>query len=175
LLTVHGLPIRWAYIGLEAGVMYSYPGKGTYPDDYDPRVRPWYKLGYKPANKNAVSWGNPYLDLQGQGLVLPCATSLYGKSDKFYGVLGMDVTFSDIIQDNLTREGSVGVIESFLLDNQGRIVVQSSQTNIGRGGNSSNPVLDLKPFPVPAVMEAVKQGQSGLMETENLGSLCFIR
>ena len=166
LLTVHGLPIRWAYIGLEAGVMYSYPGKGTYPDDYDPRVRPWYKLGYKPANKNAVSWGNPYLDLQGQGLVLPCATSLYGKSDKFYGVLGMDVTFSDIIQDNLTREGSVGVIESFLLDNQGRIVVQSSQTNIGRGGNSSNPVLDLKPFPVPAVMEAVKQGQSGLMETE---------
>ena len=166
LLTVHGLPIRWAYIGLEAGVMYSYPGKGTYPDDYDPRVRPWYKLGYKPANKNAVSWGNPYLDLQGQELVLPCATSLYGKSDKFYGVLGMDVTFSDIIQDNLTREGSVGVIESFLLDNQGRIVVQSSQTNIGRGGNSSNPVLDLKPFPVPAVMEAVKQGQSGLMETE---------
>ncbi len=162
LLTIHGLPIRWAYIGLEAGVMYSYPGKGTYPDDYDPRVRPWYKLG---AHKNAVYWGNPYVDLQGQGLVLPCATSLYGKDNQFYGVLGMDVTFSDIIQDNLTRKGSVGVIESFLLDNQARIIVRSSQTNL-RGGDTSNPALDLAPFSVPMVADAVRRGESGLREAD---------
>ncbi len=170
LLTVHGLPIRWAYIGLEAGVMYSYPGKGTYSDDYDPRVRPWYKLGYKPAHKNAVSWGNPYLDLQGQGRVLPCATSLYGKDkygkDKFYGVLGMDVTFSDIIQDYLTtRKGAVGVTESFLLDNQGRIVVRSSQTKVVED-DKNNSTLKLPPFPVSEVTDAVKRGESGIMEAE---------
>jgi len=163
LLTVHGLPIRWAYIGLEAGVMYSYPGKGTYSDDYDPRVRPWYELG---KHKKAVFWGNPYLDLQGQGRVLPCATSLYGKDNKFYGVLGMDVTFSDIIQDYLTtRKGAVGVIESFLLDNQGRIVVRSSQTKVVED-DKNNSTLKLPPFPIQIVTEAVKREESGLMETE---------
>jgi len=163
LLTVHGLPIRWAYIGLEAGVMYSYPGKGTYSDDYDPRVRPWYELG---KHKKSVFWGNPYLDLQGQGRVLPCATSLYGKDNKFYGVMGMDVTFSDIIQDYLTtRKGAVGVIESFLLDNQGRIVVRSSQTKVLED-DKNNSTLKLPPFPIQIVTEAVKREVSGLMETE---------
>ncbi len=163
LLTVHGLPIRWAYIGLEAGVMYSYPGKGTYSDDYDPRVRPWYELG---KHKKSVFWGNPYLDLQGQGRVLPCATSLYGKDNKFYGVMGMDVTFSDIIQDYLTtRKGAVGVIESFLLDNQGRIVVRSSQTKVLED-DKNNSTLKLPPFPIQIVTEAVKREESGLMETE---------
>lgn len=164
LLTVHGLPIRWAYIGLETGgVMYSYPGKGTYPDEYDPRVRPWYKLG---AHKNAVYWGNPYVDLQGQGLVLPCATSLYGKDNQFYGVLGMDVTFSDIIQGNLTRDHAVGVIESFLLDDNGRIVVRSSQINIRGVENKKDPELKLDPFPVQIVRETVNRGESGLREAE---------
>ncbi len=163
MLTVHGLPIRWAYIGLEAGVIYSYPGKATYPDDYDPRVCPWYKLG---AHKNSASWGNPYVDLQGQGRVLPCAISLYGKDNKFYGVLGMDITFSDIIQDYLTtRAGAVGVTESFLLDNQGRIVVRSSQTKVVED-DKNNSTLKLPPFPVSEVTDAVKRGESGIMEAE---------
>ncbi|MEZ4527794.1 MAG: protein kinase, partial [Desulfobacterales bacterium] len=99
LLTIHGLPVSWAYIGLEAGVMYSYPGKATYKDDYDPRQRPWYSLG---ARKNAVYWGNPYIDINGLGMVLPCATSLYDKDGNFYGVAGLDVTYGNIIQDSLT-------------------------------------------------------------------------
>jgi len=161
LMTVHGVPIRWAFIGLEAGVMYSYPGKGTYSDAYDPRVRPWYELG---AHKNAVYWGNPYLDVQGQGLVLPCATSLYDKNKKFYGVLGMDVTFSDIIQDNLRRPGSVGVIESYLLDDKGRIVVRSSQMDSKVDTKVTNARLELKPFPVTDVVKAIGKGESGLTE-----------
>ncbi len=167
LLTVHGVPIRWAFIGLEAGVMYSYPGKGTYSPEYDPRKRPWYELG---KGRQDVRWGNPYLDIQGLGLVLPCATSLYDSENRFYGVLGMDVTFSDIIQDHLNRPGSVGVVESFLLDNQGRIVVRSGQSEREMTGESSGSALALKPFPVPEVVAAVLQNASGLLETDQGGN-----
>jgi serine/threonine-protein kinase len=165
LLTVHGLPIRWAFIGLEAGVMYSYPGKGSYGPEYDPRERPWYKLG---ANKQGVHWGNPYADIQGLGLVLPCATSLYDKDHQFYGVLGMDITFSDIIQDNLTREGSVGVIESFLLDEKARIVVRSRMEE-DVPDESAGPALKLNPYHFQEVADAILQGESGLREVEKDG------
>lgn len=166
LLTVHGLPIRWAFIGLEIGVMYSYPGKGTYPADYDPRKRPWYELG---ARGREVRWGNPYFDIQGLGLVLPCATSLYDRENKFYGVLGMDVTFSDIIQDNLTRPGAVGVIESFLLDQKARIVVRSEQLGKDMKDRASGPGLELKPFGVKPVVESIYRNQSGLHEVKGNG------
>ena len=34
----------WIYASLESGVHMSYPGHGGYPEDYDPRTRPWYTL-----------------------------------------------------------------------------------------------------------------------------------
>ncbi len=161
LLTMHGLPIRWAFIGLDAGVMYSYPGKGTYPDDYDPRKRPWYDLG---RDRHDVRWGNPYFDIQGLGLVLPCATSLFDKDNVFYGVLGMDITFTDIIRDNLTRPGSTGVIESFLLDNTGRVVVRSSHLRSEMAQGAAGPGLELKLFPVEGVVKAILRKEGGLVE-----------
>lgn len=163
LLTIEGVPIRWAFIGLKAGVMFSYPGKGTYSDEYDPRKRPWYQLA---ANKEGVFWGNPYVDIQGLGLVLPCAVSLYGSDSTFYGVLGMDVTFSDIIHDNLTRPGSKGVLTSYLLDNEGRIVVHSEQ--LGMEVKDVNAALKLEAFPVEKVVEAIKRKEPGnLIEIRN--------
>lgn len=167
LLTVHGLPIRWAFIGLEEGVMYSYPGKGTYSDEYDPRVRPWYDLG---ARKQGVHWGNPYLDIQGLGLVLPCATSLYDKENQFYGVLGMDVTFSDIIEDYLTRDAP-GIIESFLLDDKGRIVVRSRKNRLDDTESAEKAGLKLESFPVDDVVKAIKENESGIREVAELDRL----
>ncbi|MEE4356237.1 MAG: protein kinase [Desulfococcaceae bacterium] len=161
LLTIHGLPISWAYLGLEAGVMYSYPGKATYGDDYDPRKRPWYSLG---ARKRAVYWGNPYIDINGLGMVLPCATSLYDKEGNFYGVAGMDVTYSNIIQDSLTRSGSVGVVESFLLDDQARIVVSSSQLGLAMETIPTDSALQLVQFPVAEVVAKIRRKESGFVE-----------
>ena len=166
LMTIHGLPISWAYIGLEAGVMYSYPGKGKYPKAYDPRVRPWYRLG---AHKNAVYWGNPYIDVQGLGMVLPCATSLYDDEGNFYGVVGMDVTYSNIIQDSLIRSGAIGVVESFLLDDKGRIVVSSKQLGIDVEKYSTDSALRLERFPVKGVVEKVQRKESGFLEVVREG------
>jgi serine/threonine-protein kinase len=164
LMTIHGLPVSWAYIGLEIGVMYSYPGKGSYSPEYDPRLRPWYELG---AQKNAVYWGNPYIDIQGLGRVLPCATSLYDPDGRFMGVVGMDVTYDTIIEENLTRRGAVGVVESFLLDDKGRIVVRSRQMELEPEPYAlSDSGLRLELFPVPEVVSRIRRSESGFVELD---------
>jgi eukaryotic-like serine/threonine-protein kinase len=165
LMTIHGLPVSWAFIGLEAGVMYSYPGKGSYAPDYDPRLRPWYALG---ARKSAVYWGNPYIDIQGLGRVLPCATSIYDADGNFVGVVGMDVTYDTIIEQSLTRRGAVGIVESYLLDDKGRIVVRSGRMDM-EPYSASDSGLRLELFPVPEVVSRVRRRESGFVETNRDG------
>ena len=164
LLTIHGLPICWAYIGLERGLMYSYPGK-SYKEDFDPRKRPWYKLG---ARKTAVYWEKPYIDKSGMGRVLACVTSLYNKDGQFYGVVGADVTLDNIIRENLTRPKAIGVVESFLLDNKGGIIVGSSQLGV-KVEVSPDSKLELKPFPIKEVVQEVVRNASGLVESHHSG------
>lgn len=170
LLTVHGLPISWVYIGLESGVMFSYPGKGSFPENYDPRTNQWYKLG---TRKNAVYWGVPYSDMQGVGRVLPCATSLYDKEGRFYGVAGMDVRLDNIIRDNLNRLKAVGIIESFLLDEKGRIIAGSNQLGV-KAETSADANVEIKTFPVKSVVNEIKRQTSGLVEGKCDGRSCLI-
>jgi predicted Zn finger-like uncharacterized protein len=162
LLATKGVPIRWVYLGTESGVMFAFPGKSTYTPEYDPRKRPWYGLG---ANQMGVKWGNPYNDSQGQGLCLPCAVSIYNDSGLLFGVMGMDITFSDIIRRYLTRSSELGKIEeSYLLDEKGEIVISSNNL-----ANNSLPLDDqgellLKKFPAKAVVDSVLRQESGLIE-----------
>lgn len=166
LLTFHGLPISWAYIGLKNGVMLSYPGKGSFPENYDPRTTPWYKLG---SDGKAVYWGTPYPD-ESVGRVLPCATSLYGKDGQFLGVAAMDVRLDNIIQDNLNRPKAVGVIESFLLDEKGRIIVGSGQLGIKAEASS----VEERNFPVKEVVNEIRRNVSGLVEGECNNRSCLV-
>ncbi|NJL60364.1 MAG: hypothetical protein HC887_12745, partial [Desulfobacteraceae bacterium] len=166
LLTVHGLPISWAYIGLESGVMLSYPGKGSFPENYDPRTIGWYKLG---AKKNAVYWGSPYPD-ESVGRVLPCATSLYDRDGRFFGVAAMDVRLDNIIQDNLNRPKAVGVIESFLVDEKARIIVGSGQLGIKAEASS----VESRTFPIKEVVNEIRRHVSGLVEGQCNDRSCLV-
>ncbi|MBW2514603.1 MAG: PDC sensor domain-containing protein, partial [Deltaproteobacteria bacterium] len=49
----------WIYASLERGVHLSYPGHGGYPEDYDPRMRPWY---IRAKQKGSILWGPPIVD-----------------------------------------------------------------------------------------------------------------
>ena len=170
-LTEEGVPIRWAYIGLAEGVMFSYPGKATYPDEYDPRLRPWYKLG---LGHRTPTWGNPYVDLQGQGLILPCVVSLYDVDGKFYGVAGAEVTFDDIIETFMVPAEERGVLETFILDEQGRIVVGSSQHGKRFGSGELHDALELTAFPTVPVVDAIRRGASGHVEVQEDGRTLLI-
>jgi predicted Zn finger-like uncharacterized protein len=162
LLATKGVPIRWVYLGTDSGVMFAFPGKSTYTPEYDPRKRPWYGLA---ANQMGVKWGNPYNDSQGQGLCLPCAVSVYNDKGLFFGVMGMDITFSDIIRSYLTRSSELGKIEeSYLLDEKGEIVISSNNLANNSLPLDSQGELLLQKFPAKAVVDSVLKQESGLIE-----------
>ena len=124
LLVERGVPLVWAYVGFAEGVHMSYPGKGGYPDDYDPRQRPWYK---NTVGTTGPRWGTPYLDALGQGLLLPCSMSLYDERHDFRGVAGVELTLDTVVHDLLELPGVAGIQETLLLNQEGLILVRSGQ------------------------------------------------
>ncbi len=157
-----GVPLRWAYVGLETGVMFSYPGKGGYPADYDPRRRPWYALG---KEKTEPCWGTPYPDVMGQGLVLPGVVGVQDDAGRFLGVAGVEMTLDWVIDRFLLPQGLGDVGETFLLDPKGRVLLRSNERDvrIPEAYVDDNEVLDV--FSVPEVVTAVRRNESGLVRT----------
>ena len=131
LILEDGVPLVWAYVAVQEGIHEAYPGKAGYPTDYDPRTRPWYRLA---AGKHGPQWGNPYPDTLGQGLILPCAMSLYDDDGAFQGVAGVELTFDYVIDHLLDLPDQQGVTETYLLDERGDIVIrtQTTATKSGR-------------------------------------------
>jgi eukaryotic-like serine/threonine-protein kinase len=162
LVTTEGLPIVWSYVAVEEGVHAAWPGKAGYPDDYDPRQRPWYTLS---AWKLGPRWGNPYLDSQGQGLLLPCTMALWDRTGSFRGVAGLELTFDWIVANLLELEGLPGIEESFLVDENGHVVVRSNyQEEGGPRVPDANEALRLPLFEEIEVVAEVLAGRSGYRE-----------
>jgi hypothetical protein len=156
-----GVPLSWAYIGLREGAVIVYPGHDVdIPEDYDPRQRPWYRMA---AGKNGKFWGNPHLDNFGQGLLLSCTMSLYDETGQFLGVAGVDLTFDYIIDDLLTIP-DLPLVESFLLDQQGRIVIRSSDRSQTAFLSSPRPL-----YPDPEIVAELQAGRFDYREIERDG------
>jgi hypothetical protein len=163
-----GVPLAWTHIALEEGLYVGYPGHGDYPDIYDARKLPWYKLG---TNAKIPTWGAPYPDAFDLGRILPCAIGLYTQDGKFMGVASIELTFDYIIGELLevkdlftAKKDNEDRLESFLVDNQGRIVVQSSQKDVKVRGGIGARELRLKDFPSEAVRDHIGKRQSGYLE-----------
>jgi len=154
------LPITWLYVGTEEGVHLSYPGHGGFPKAFDPRKRPWYTLS---ARLHGSHWGNPYMDVNGTGLTLPCSRSVFDSEGTFLGVAGLDLTF-DYLIDNLLDVTALNMDSAYLLDETGHVVVDSRQRGARGGGIGGNRSLDLQLFETPEVVEAVLAGRSGYVE-----------
>ena len=134
LLVSWGVPLVWAFVGFEEGVHMAYPGKGGYPDDYDPRKRPWYQ---RTVGTSGPHWGEPYIDALGQGLLLPCTMSIYDERHDFRGVAGVELTLQTIVEELMELPGVQGVGETWLLDQQGRVLVRSSDTDAHRDADGA--------------------------------------
>jgi hypothetical protein len=156
-----GVPITWLYVGTEQGVHLSFPGHGGFPDAFDSRRRPWYTMS---ADKPGDHWGNPYLDVNGTGLTLPCSRSLFDSEGRFLGVAGIDLTFDYVIDHLLVPEG-LPIESAYLLDESGRVVVDSNQRGSRGRGIGENQSLKLEPFELPVVVDAVLEGRSGYVES----------
>jgi hypothetical protein len=147
-----------AFVSLENGVHCSYPGLGGFPPDYDGRKRPKYVLA---ARTRGIHWGNSFPDQFGHGLVLPSSTALYDASGRFVGVAGVEMAFDFIVGKLLPLPGVPAVVETFLVDEEGRVVVRSGEqrygdarTDMTRAGDMHNDQpIALAPLPYPGMEE----------------------
>lgn len=122
-LRATGVPIVWAYVATEDGFLVGYPGSGVYPTDYDPREQEWYRASLRAV---APHWEPATLDESGLGLLVTCTRALRGPNGAFVGVAAVDITVGYIIDTFLAPSGLPAPVEAWLVDADGRVVVQSS-------------------------------------------------
>jgi len=129
-----GVPLIWAYVGFENGLLVTFPGNEHYPAGYDHRTRPWYT---DPQGTRGPRFGAIYSDWTGTGYLLPASRAIYSDDGAYLGVAGLDWSLDELI-DHMVVPGLDGVRESYLLDGRGRVVLSSKERGIRRGTGEQN-------------------------------------
>ncbi len=85
----------WQYTTLRSGIHSSYPGKGGYPVDYDPRQRQWYK--------DAVFMGKPtqniVTDVTTGAPILTISKPIYAGNGRLAGITALDIDYQQFFAD----------------------------------------------------------------------------
>ncbi len=155
-----GVPLAWASVALDDGLFATYPGHGGFAPGYDARKSPWFRID---RDLRGPQWGSPYIDLSGLGLVLPCTVALRDANDAVTGVASVRLTFDYLIDHLLLPADTPEGVEGFLVDEDGRIVIQSSEER-AFGERKYTRSLRLKRFPVPDLVAAIDDRDSGYLE-----------
>ena len=158
-----GVPLMYAYVAFENGVMLSWPGTADYPDPYDARERPWY-TGV--TELHGAHWGELYNDATGSGFLLPCNRAIRDDQGRLLGVAGTDLSMDHVIED-IHIDGLAGVRESFLLDERGGVIVRGSERGLrSERSVQDNQGRDRVPIGVPELEQRIHDGAvSGFART----------
>ena len=78
------------YMGLESTGKLSHGRGWKEPDDYDARIRPWYKQAVA-AGKGKVIFTDPYVNQNTKKVVVSAATPVFDNAGKLLGVLTGDM------------------------------------------------------------------------------------
>lgn len=87
--------IYWQYTALESGVHTSYPGKGDYPADFEPRQRPWY---VRTREAGGVTLVGPFRDATTGNMMVTFAAPVRRADGSFAGVTAIDVSLGEILR-----------------------------------------------------------------------------
>lgn len=110
-----GGELFWIYASLESGVHISYPGHGGYPEDYDPRVRPWY---IRAKEKGSIIWGQPIVDATTKQLTFTVSAPFFRPDGSLAGVAAIDVLIPDVLlESEITSQWSENMY-SFLVGSE---------------------------------------------------------
>ncbi len=146
--------LTWAHI-LLPGVYLSYPGKSGYPLDYQPKQQIWART---PAKPGIPRWSSPYVDIQGQGIMLAVTTRFEG------GLAALTLQPRYLINRLMQLKNFAGH-QSYLLNAEGEIMVDARDAARMSGMRYGNPqsasVIETPLFDVPELVSAVQQKKSG--------------
>ena len=99
------------YLGTNDGIYYRYSRSNLYNADYDPRQRDWFITASKETDS---IWMDTYKDFYGK-LCVTCSRSFTGEDGKIKGVVSMDITVQDMLDEIVsTKIGESGC--AFVLD-----------------------------------------------------------
>ena len=92
-------------------------------NQYDPRVRPWYKTAVE-AGKEA--WSEIYIDFKEPRLKITLVQPIYSQTDELRGVAGVDFVLSHV--QNFLKGLKVGKSgKTFIMERSGLIVASSTE------------------------------------------------
>lgn len=157
------------YASLEhSGTHMSFPGKGGYPADYDPRQRPWYRAAAE-ASRDSV-WIGPIIDAPTGQVRMTCAAPARRHDGSLIGVVAADVLMLNMLDEIELPSDMVGQVRIMLvtLDDTGALVHAKSEY-AQRGGSSREPIaLDYltadRPEQTAALLSLMRQSDEGTTE-----------
>ncbi len=157
-------PIFYAGVGFEDGMYVELPGFSWRSDGFDPRVRPWYELG---KLRGSPRWGNPFEEAGGQGrLLMPCSMGLFDSKQQLRGVASVMTSFDFLIERYMAMPDVAGVHESFLLSDEGLIMLRSSDVSVRSKRDKALDASYATPmFHHPDVLDDIATHRSGYVES----------
>jgi eukaryotic-like serine/threonine-protein kinase len=163
-----GLPLVWTYVGLKEGIFAEYPGHTGYPPEFDPRKRPWY---VSTMEREGACWMPPYIDVGGRGVLLPCTSKLFNNKGEFLGVAAVEMTLEYIRHQLMSISNMKGIKNTYLLNERGAIIVDSSQNSKSfERGTLVNSIDDLEIFPNKYIVDQINsQEKSGYINFSGNG------
>jgi GAF domain-containing protein/HAMP domain-containing protein len=124
------------YFGGQQGETLYYPNidlAAILPPDFDVTQRPWFVAAAPAENPDReIAWSIPYQDAALHGLVITTSTPIYDSSDRFRGVVAIDlqlIKISALVSS--IHVGETGY--AFLIDREGRVIAmpEAGYTDLG--------------------------------------------
>ncbi|MCP4690746.1 MAG: SpoIIE family protein phosphatase [Desulfobacterales bacterium] len=86
--------VHWAQVSLESGAYLSYPGHGSYPADFNPMKRQWYK-----AATDSPRWTLPIVDASSGLVTFTVSKRVNRPAGSFAGVVTLDLLMTKVISE----------------------------------------------------------------------------
>lgn len=174
--------IEAIYLATPRDVVRYYPNVNLgsiLPADFQATSRIWYAGSLERGATHKEPWWTPvYLDATGLGIVTTAAAPVYGDQDELIGVVGMDVTLTEM-RASIESEELLPGGYSFLIDDAGRAIALPEKGYLDILGRPPEPDefgIDLSRTTTAfaPVLKSMEAGESGFKSIEIGGKEFFV-
>lgn len=178
----HGDVVLRQYVALENGMIGTYPGHGGYPDDFDPRERPWY---VEQRADRRFRWSRPHTDVTSHHALVNATMPIRDGDGNFAGVTGIDVRLTSMLRRlvlpaHLSADSEVLLTiydqPSVGVPNEVLIIAKTTGTNEGGDWKEVPEVTSLvldNEHDLSAMISDIRHDRAGYLRTHYAGRDVF--
>ncbi|MDY6894984.1 MAG: methyl-accepting chemotaxis protein, partial [Thermotogota bacterium] len=118
------------YVGSKNGGIFMRPveSENKIPNDYDPRVRPWYKDAIQKPQEVIVS--DPYVDVVTGDTLITLSKAVKNDKNEIVGVVGIDLSMSKVYEIIGNELGNGETI--YVINQKGQLIFHPETDTIGQ-------------------------------------------